>query len=280
MAVFDLRVAINAVSDVIVNRPPPLREFDQIYMKAGDMLRQAQVLSSWLDGKTAVFVGDGDALALCTVHLANLRILPTGPSAVHVLDFDERIVNANRLFAAKFDIDNILSAELYNVVDPLPDDAIARFDSFYTNPPFGASNGGRSVEAFVTRGIEACRARATACIVIADSPDLPWIVEVRNSVQRYLASKSFYVSELIPQFHQYHLDDTPELTSCCLRADREPAGGLATEESTVSSGPLPPEYREHFYGSENPLRVRYVRDSRRGGRLPSRDHTLERFEGE
>ena len=31
----DLRAAINAVSDVIQNRPRRLREFDQIYMKAG-----------------------------------------------------------------------------------------------------------------------------------------------------------------------------------------------------------------------------------------------------
>jgi hypothetical protein len=34
----DLRAAINAVSDVVQNRPRPLREFDQIYMKTGDMV--------------------------------------------------------------------------------------------------------------------------------------------------------------------------------------------------------------------------------------------------
>jgi hypothetical protein len=32
----DLRAAVNAISDVAQNRPPPLREFDQIYMKTGD----------------------------------------------------------------------------------------------------------------------------------------------------------------------------------------------------------------------------------------------------
>ena len=34
----DLRAALNAVSDVVQNRPPPLREFDQIYMKVGDVV--------------------------------------------------------------------------------------------------------------------------------------------------------------------------------------------------------------------------------------------------
>ena len=36
----DLRAAINAISDVIQNRPKPIRELDQIYMKAGDMVLQ------------------------------------------------------------------------------------------------------------------------------------------------------------------------------------------------------------------------------------------------
>jgi len=34
----DLKDAINAISDVVQNRPRPLREFDQIYMKTGDMI--------------------------------------------------------------------------------------------------------------------------------------------------------------------------------------------------------------------------------------------------
>jgi len=55
-----LRAAVNAISDVIQNRPRPLREFDQIYMKAGDMLqqwlkqdleRQLIALPSRLDGR-------------------------------------------------------------------------------------------------------------------------------------------------------------------------------------------------------------------------------------
>jgi hypothetical protein len=34
----DLRSAINAISDVVQNRPRPIRELDQIYMKTGDMV--------------------------------------------------------------------------------------------------------------------------------------------------------------------------------------------------------------------------------------------------
>jgi hypothetical protein len=35
MTEIDLKAAINAVSDVVQNRPRPIREFDQIYMKTG-----------------------------------------------------------------------------------------------------------------------------------------------------------------------------------------------------------------------------------------------------
>lgn len=42
----DLRAAINAISDVIQNRPLPLRNFDQIYVKAGDMVLQKKKTES------------------------------------------------------------------------------------------------------------------------------------------------------------------------------------------------------------------------------------------
>lgn len=42
----DLREGINAVSDVVQNRPRPLREFDQIYMKTGDMVLQSELVGS------------------------------------------------------------------------------------------------------------------------------------------------------------------------------------------------------------------------------------------
>lgn len=57
----DLRAAINAVSDVVQNRPRPLRELDQIYMKTGDMVLQSELVAQWADKKRLAFIGDGDA---------------------------------------------------------------------------------------------------------------------------------------------------------------------------------------------------------------------------
>lgn len=273
MTSLDLREAFNAVSDIVVNRPPALREFDQIYMKISDMLLQAELLSRTMDGKSMVFLGDGDAIGLTLVHLKAKGLLKLGPAHVHVLDFDERTVNSISTFATAFGLEEKISAELYNVAHPLPAEHIASFDAFHTNPPFGASNGGRSVEAFLRRGDEALAANGTGCIVMADDPTLPWTQDVLKQVQHYLVHNGFIISEVVPKFHHYHLNDDPELTSCSVIVVRHGEDGVK-----ASSEELPQEYRQNFYGKHSPLSVKYVRDRRMGGKLPSRDHCAEPLE--
>jgi len=98
---FDLRKAINAISDVVQNRPIPLREFDQIYMKVADMVIQAEYVARVFDNKNVVFVGDGDGIALSAAHLKAQRVINYGPQSITLLDFDERIVNSVRRFGEK-----------------------------------------------------------------------------------------------------------------------------------------------------------------------------------
>src|SRR6266699_3545399 len=109
----DLRAAINAISDVVQNRPRPLREFDQIYMKTGDMVLQSELVAHWADGKRVAFIVDGDAISVCVAYLHNRGIFPYGPSRILVFDFDERICNAVKRFADKERLET-LDAELYN----------------------------------------------------------------------------------------------------------------------------------------------------------------------
>ena len=253
MATIDLRKALNAISDVVTNRPQPLREFDQIYMKVADMLLHVEHLSRWLDEKEVIFIGDGDAIGLTLMHLHNLRILDKGPRSIRVLDFDERILSAIKQFSERFALEDKISVERYNVLDPLPRHLWQEYDAFYTNPPFGASNHGNSVKAFVHRGIEATGDRAVACVAVADSYDLDWAYPVLLNTQQYLLDNSFAIVEMIPTFHHYHLDDSPELTSCSLVA-RKIVEGFAP----YSSVSLQPEMLQNFYGNDNNLTVRYI----------------------
>lgn len=253
----DLRAALNAVSDVVQNRPRPLREFDQIYMKAGDMVMQSEFVARWADGKRLAFIGDGDAISVCTAYLHSRGILGYGPSKVVVFDFDERICQAVKRFADSERLEN-LDAELYNCLDAFP--GPTNFDCFYTNPPWGASNNGESVNVFLQRGMEAVSYRGEGVAVVADDPELEWPKRVLANLQAFSLSQGFFVQRMMPQVHSYHLDDAPNLRSCnvlvkALPGNEHRAGGSrAIDDSTRLA---------NFYGRGGALRVRYVRERAR-----------------
>lgn len=274
MASINLRDGLNAISDVVNNRPRALREFDQIFMKSADMLLQVDHISRIFDGKDVVFIGDGDAIGLSLVHLRKKGLIEQGPNRVHILDFDERIIRSLEDFARVYELEDRITAQLYNVAEPLPVECRLQFDAFYTNPPFGSCNGGKSVEAFLMRGAEAIRRKGFGCIVIADHDDYPWAEDVLHATQKYLIENGFMVKELIPKFHKYHLDDAPELTSCSLVVKK-----VASDEVNLSSLPLPDEFLRNFYGHENPLKVQYVRDKTNGGKLISGDYEFQQIGG-
>ena len=251
----DLREALNTISDVVQNRPAPLREFDQIYMKIGDLVIQAEFIARKFDGLDIIFIGDGDSISLSTVHLKQKKVFAYGPSHIRVLDFDERVVNSINHFAYNNDLADKIQAMLYNVCDPLPAAYRCVSDAFYTNPPWGASNDGRSVTAFVQRGIEAIKSKGMGAVVIADDEALEWTSQVLLRTQDMLIKSGFIVSEMIPGLHKYHLDDAPELTSCCILAR-----DVATQQRLANSEPLSTDVLTNFYGRNNPLQVHYVKD--------------------
>ena len=268
----DLRAAVNAISDVVQNRPRPLREFDQIYMKAGDMVLQSEMVARWSDKKRLAFIGDGDAISVCVAYLRAKEILPYGPAEIVVFDFDERMLGAVTRFAEKQEI-STLRTTLYNVVDPFlgPTD----FDCFYTNPPWGASNEGESVKVFVQRGMEAIGHSGEGMVVIADDPERPWTQRVLANVQSFAISSGFFVQRMQAQLHQYHLDDAPDLRSCNLVLRALP-GNARIERSTN----IGPEQLNNFYGRENRIVPRYVREKKRVdyGKAHDDEYSIETIE--
>lgn len=271
----DLREAINAISDVVQNRPRPLREFDQIYMKTGDMVLQSELVASWADGKRLAFIGDGDAISVCVAYLKKRGIIDYGPSKIIVFDFDERIVQAVKRFADRERLDN-LDAVLYNCLDAFPEQS--RFDFFYTNPPWGASNNGESVNVFTSRGMEAIGYSGSGMIVIADDDELLWPKEVLASAQRFATDQNFYVSKMMPRMHLYHLDDAPNLKSCNLMIS-----SLTTEKKNFTSEPINDPVRlKNFYGRSKAPRVRYVRERKRldYGKAHADEYHMELIEEE
>jgi predicted methyltransferase len=269
----DLRAAFNAISDVVQNRPKPLRVFDQIYMKAGDMVLQSELVARWANGKKLAFIGDGDAISVCVAYLHKREIINYGPSEIAVFDFDERICGAVTRFADNERLDQI-RAELYNCLDAFP--GPTDFDCFYTNPPWGASNDGESVKVFLQRGLEATGYVGEGMVVIADDPDLDWPKRVLSNVQTFAIQSGFFVQRMMPQLHYYHLDDAPNLRSCNLIFKALPGNRVPGPSCGISD----PARLAHFYGRDNPPRVRYVREKERldYGKAHEDEYSLELLE--
>lgn len=252
----DLRAAVNAISDVVHNRPLPLRIFDQIYMKAGDMVLQSEFVARWAEGKKLAFIGDGDAISVCVAYLHARGIVNYGPAQIVVYDFDERICSAVERFADRERLDNLHSV-LYNCLDNFP--GPTDFDLFYTNPPWGASNEGESVCVFMQRGMEAVAYGGEGLVVIADDDELEWPKRVLARVQQFAIQSGFFVQKMMPKMHLYHLDDAPELRSCNLMFRALPDNKAPGESAAITDG----KRLADFYGRGNSPRVRYIREKKR-----------------
>jgi predicted methyltransferase len=247
--------------------------FDQIYMKAGDMVLQSELVAHWADKKRLAFIGDGDAISVCVAYLQNRNILDYGPSKIMVFDFDERICGAVKRFADKERLEN-LDAQLYNCLDAFPEGM--PFDCFYTNPPWGASNEGESVKVFTQRGMEAIAYSGEGMIVIADDDELLWPKQVLGAIQRFAIDSGFFVQRMMSQVHQYHLDDAPNLRSCnlifkSLPEAKSPSPSLAiTDVARLAN----------FYGRNANPRVKYVREKKRldYGKAHDDEYALEMLE--
>jgi len=264
----DLRLALNAVSDVVANRPLPLREFDQIYMKVGDLILHAEFVARRFAGRNVVFVGDGDAIGLAIAHLMQEKVLDRGPSKILILDFDERMVDSVRSFAADYDCADRIDAQLYNVVDELPDKLLGAFDGFHINPPWGQHNKGESVAVFLERAIQLIALGGLGVVVIADDPTLEWTQDVLRRSQSVAVQAGLVVDEMIPPIHSYHLDDAPELRSCAIVFRK-------VTDDRLANDPLADARLENFYGRGNPLRVHYVREHANVARRRADDRTYE-----
>lgn len=269
----DLRAAMNAISDVVQNRPRPLRDFDQIYMKTGDMVMQSEFIAKWADGKRLAFIGDGDAISVCIAYLKNREIIDYGPTKITVFDFDERIVIAVKRFADKERLDH-LDAILYNCLDAFPPSGT--FDCFYTNPPWGASNNGESVNVFAQRGMEAIGYNGHGVIVIADDEDLDWPKQVLANVQQFAIQQGFFVSRMMPRLHLYHLDDAPNLKSCNLIVTSIPGNGHKHPSAAITDAAR----LANFYGQLQAPRVKYVKERKRldYGKAHEDEYVLELLE--
>jgi N4-bis(aminopropyl)spermidine synthase len=112
------------------------------------------------------------------------------------------------------------------------------------------------VHLFVERGVEACGYHGEGMVVIADDEELEWTKRVLATTQSFAATHGYFVSRMQPRMHAYHLDDDALLRSCNLFLEALPGNSPRVKSSPARD----PDRLKHFYGKEQDLRVRYVRE--------------------
>lgn len=251
------------------SRPAALRTYDQIPMRADDMLYQAKFIAPYVMNKSVAFVGDYDSAS------ALLGLLGThsddGPAHMLVLDFDERVLAALRGIAQRHGFADRLETRLFNVFDPVPPDLVGRYDWFYTNPPYGSRNDGASGRLFIARGCELVHEYASGCIILPDDPARLWSRLAMLTTQRFLVAHDWVVREKFDAMHRYHLDDDRDLSSSLLLVDHVAAVGRAGAAIPYAGRRVATAEVPYFYGrAVAPPYPRYI--DREGNSIFGDDH--------
>jgi N4-bis(aminopropyl)spermidine synthase len=200
-------------------RPPSLREFDQIPMHGFDLLRQARLLMPLLAGKQVVFMGDSDCLGVLIGMLGQRPDLR--PAAIHILDFDERLLSAAEDVAVRYGFADVLHTWRYNVFDAVPKALADSCDVFVTNPPYGRYNDGKSARLFIRRAVEMIVPdHGRGAIILPDDPSRPWTGEAVKTSLRFLHRHGWEKQAQLHAIHGYHLDDDPGLKSDLILVER------------------------------------------------------------
>lgn len=238
-----------ALSLVEQARPPSLRGYDQIPMRGHDLLRHVHLIGPSLADARVVFMGDSDGTSIL-LGLLSTRGGPR-PAALHLVDFDERLLDVALDLAAHHGFSDLLHAWRYNAFDSVPPGLVGRCDWFHTNPPYGASNEGGSARLFIARGAEMINPdRGAGCIVLPDDPHRPWTGAAMRTTLQFLDHHGWTMREKLHALHQYHLDDDRELSSDLIivsRAACKEAPALPYAGRRVAFDEIP-----HFYGRGTP----------------------------
>lgn len=246
---------------VAVARPKPLRDYDQISMQAGDLLRQVKLMQPLLEGKRVAFVGDNDG---ASILLGLLGVQGAAmPTRMTLLDFDLRILASATAMAQDAGFADKFEVRPYNVFDLVPVDLAGCFDVFYTNPPYGKGNTGASGRLFATRGAELCHRQggACGCIILPDDDERAWTGNAMLATQRFLTEHGWSVREKLSQLHHYDLPGDPGLTSSTLWV-RDALEGKGIAGMPYAGKRVSGEEIAYFYGRKVPPPYpRYIQEN-------------------
>ncbi len=228
--------AIKRFRKIFSGRPAETAEFDQGVVPPEVSFRRAAFvyMRGDLENKKLLFLGDDD--------LTSIAMMLTGlPKEIKVIEVDERIVDYINKVAKEYNLN--VSAELYNAVNPLPEDLKGKFDVFLTDPVETVAG----MRLFFSRCIEGLKEEGNSGyfgVSHYESSLKKWL-----GIERDLLAMNLVITDILRDFNKYLLVGERILTE-----------GFRV----VKEAPFPPKapdypwYRSTFFrvelvGDPNPL---------------------------
>ncbi len=172
------------------NRPPAVHEYDQGYVTPENTFARVALCDSRGDlrGKKIAVLGDDD--------LMSIALALTGlPEKVTILEIDERLIDFIKRVSEDYNLK--IDARLHDLREPLPDDVVSNYDTFFCDPPETVE----AIKAFVGRGVATLRAPRCAGyfgVTRRESSLDKW-----SKIQSVLLNMGLVITDLIHNFNSY-----------------------------------------------------------------------------
>ncbi|MBT9281949.1 MAG: bis-aminopropyl spermidine synthase family protein [Hydrogenibacillus schlegelii] len=185
---------LQAFRERLKRRPKAAPEFDQGVVTPETAVLRLSLLARRGDlaGRDLLLLGDDDLMSLAAA-------LSGFPRRVHVLDVDARVVAFIREVAREEGWDHV-SAEVYDVREPLPAALRGAFDVFFTDPVETLPG----ILLFLSRATEALREGGAGYFGLSylEASWSKW-----RDIQRGILEMGYAITDALPAYQDYELED-------------------------------------------------------------------------
>lgn len=191
-------------SDIARHRPKPVSKYDQGYVEEPISVDRCLLLYERgdLEGRRVFLLGDDDLTSIC-MALTGL------PKVIRVAEIDERITDFIADVAAKRNLD--ISIAQYDVREPLPEGFARDHDVFFTDPVETMPG----IGLFLSRCVHSLKGVGSAGyfgLTRLEASKKKWA-----EIQRMVLDMNFMITDALPSFHRYILDDREQFTQRLLK---------------------------------------------------------------
>ncbi len=185
-----LREAYEKFLKIQENRPPAIHQFDQGYVTPENTFARVALADDRGDlrGKNVVVLGDDDLMSIA-LALSGL------PKKVTILEIDERLVNFIKEVSDRYNLN--IDARVHDLRQPLPEDVVGAYDTFFTDPPETVE----AIKAFVGRGVATLK--GPRCAGYFGVTRRESSVDKWRRIQKVLIDMGLVITDLIHNFNEY-----------------------------------------------------------------------------